>query len=265
MTRRPRPLTPREFLRRRGTDATTVIACVGDSITRGVMSADWVRLLSDDLGDAAQVINAGVGGDLAENVLRRLDDVIACNPDVVTVLVGTNDVAALISNEWMRGYERAQKPSERPSIEVYRRMLERIVARLRYETEAQIALLEIPILGEDLGSAENERVRAYNAVVHAVADTAGVSVLPLFQPMADVLPKGHRAPHFGGSKRLMGRAMIRHLLLRQSWESIARRYGFALLVDHVHLADAAAQLIEGQVARFVCTALSLPDRTAVER
>jgi hypothetical protein len=70
------------------------VACVGDSITEGVGSADWVAMLRDRVGPQdVQVVNAGVAGDLAWNVLQRLDAVIQCEPDMVSLMVGTNDVA----------------------------------------------------------------------------------------------------------------------------------------------------------------------------
>lgn len=54
----------------------------------------------------AQVINAGVGGNSSKNLLERVDtDVIARNPDVVILMIGTNDM--LNSNKMIsyREYE----------------------------------------------------------------------------------------------------------------------------------------------------------------
>ena len=74
--------------------ARNVVVCVGDSVTEGVSSADWVAMLRERGGaQGVQVVNAGVAGDLAWNVLQRLDSVVRCDPDTVTVMVGTNDVA----------------------------------------------------------------------------------------------------------------------------------------------------------------------------
>ena len=64
---------------------STVIAFVGDSLTA---AGDWAAWFPDD-----QVVNLGVGGDTSDDLLARLDDVIAADPDVVVVLIGTNDLA----------------------------------------------------------------------------------------------------------------------------------------------------------------------------
>jgi lysophospholipase L1-like esterase len=72
-----------------------LVVCVGASIVRGNVSFNFVDLLKGRLeGKGFRFINAGVNGDLAYNVLKRLDSVINLQPDFVTILVGTNDVIA---------------------------------------------------------------------------------------------------------------------------------------------------------------------------
>ena len=104
---------------------------------------------------------------LAYNLLQRLDDVVACRPDVVTVLIGTNDVNATFSQAWEDTYRKEQKLPERPTLAWYRLNVERIIDRLQAETDAQIVLLDLPMLGEDLASDMNRRVTDYNAVLQA--------------------------------------------------------------------------------------------------
>jgi lysophospholipase L1-like esterase len=72
--------------RRPGT--STLVACVGDSLTAGQLSADWVGMLAERLGPQGyEFVDAGVNSQLAWNVPQRLDEVIACDPEVVTLLV----------------------------------------------------------------------------------------------------------------------------------------------------------------------------------
>ncbi|MGY4857374.1 SGNH/GDSL hydrolase family protein [Cryobacterium sp. AP23] len=96
-----RLIRPDAFLawgRHRQTD--TVVVCAGDSITHGFMSASCLSLLQDRLGaDGYEFVNAGINSDLAWNLLQRLDAIIACQLEVVTILIGTNDVAAHISTQ----------------------------------------------------------------------------------------------------------------------------------------------------------------------
>jgi lysophospholipase L1-like esterase len=63
------------------TDET--ILFLGDSITAG---GDWQAWLPED-----RVLNLGIGGDTTDGVLARLDEVVAAAPDVIVLLIGTND------------------------------------------------------------------------------------------------------------------------------------------------------------------------------
>ena len=63
-----------------------VVACVGDSITHGTGSADWVGMLRARLQAICPdyvVVNAGINGQHAYNIFHRIDEVIACKPQWV--------------------------------------------------------------------------------------------------------------------------------------------------------------------------------------
>jgi hypothetical protein len=73
-----------------------VLCCAGASITHGRVSFNWVNLLDSWLNITTsrdpsqgkwQVVNGGVNGDLAWNLLQRLQPIIDCKPNVITVLV----------------------------------------------------------------------------------------------------------------------------------------------------------------------------------
>lgn len=223
---------------------TTEVVCAGDSITRGLGSANYVSLLRDRLGPAGfRFVNAGVDGNLAWNVRRRLDEVIACRPDAVTLLVGTNDVNATFDARWARQYRRQQRLPVPPSLEWYRENVDAILDRLQNGTSARLAVLDLPPLGEDLASAMNQRVREYNTVLREVAEGRGVPCLPLHERLTALLPPGHRPPPYEGRLGLVLRATFQHLVLRRSWDEISAANGLALLTDHIHLNDTAAAVI----------------------
>jgi lysophospholipase L1-like esterase len=65
------------------------LVCFGDSLTEGAIGASYVDILRQRLPAAVRVINAGINGDTAINLLRRLDrDVVPYRPDLVMILVG---------------------------------------------------------------------------------------------------------------------------------------------------------------------------------
>ena len=63
--------------------ADTVVF-LGDSLTQG---GDWESWFPD-----LNAINLGVGGNTTEDVLGRLESVVALNPDEIVLLIGTNDL-----------------------------------------------------------------------------------------------------------------------------------------------------------------------------
>jgi lysophospholipase L1-like esterase len=63
--------------------ADTVVF-IGDSLTQG---GDWQGWFPD-----LNAINLGVGGNTSDDVLGRLDSVVALDPDEIVLLIGTNDL-----------------------------------------------------------------------------------------------------------------------------------------------------------------------------
>jgi acyl-CoA thioesterase I len=238
--RRPRAVAAEG--RRPGT--STLVVCVGDSLTAGQLSSDWVGLLAERLGPQGyEFVNAGVNSQLAWNVLQRLDDVAACDPDVVTLLVGSNDVLATLSPGHEARYRRFQRLPQRPTLGWYLENVERILDRLATETRARLVVLELPLLGENLDSEHNRRVGQYNTALRERCERRGVPCLPLHRELADLLPAEHRAPHGAGATGPMVAAAARRLLLRQGWNAISAEQGLRLLTDHVHLNETSAAVV----------------------
>jgi lysophospholipase L1-like esterase len=233
-------------------DATQLVVCVGDSITRGQSSGDYVAELERRFESAGfEFVNAGVNGNLAWNVLQRLDAVIARRPDVVTIQIGTNDVNATLFPRWAKVYRRQQHIPQTPTREWFRECVGAVLGRLRSETSARVAVLDIPPLGEDVASEANRRVDGYNATLHEVAAEHGVACLPLHDRLVTLLPPGHRPPPYTGSTAVILKATFSHLLLRRSFDEIARRNGLAVLADHVHLTERSAGVVAELIGEFL--------------
>lgn len=141
-----------------------LVACLGDSITQGQVSANYVKLLERRWEPkGVRFVNAGVNGDLAFNVAQRLDPVIAQRPDVVTLLVGTNDVNSQFDDAWRARYRKEQKLPVDPTQAWYTEQVDQILRRVSSETDARVAVLTIAPLGENLDSRMNRLVDAFNA------------------------------------------------------------------------------------------------------
>ena len=244
---------PAAFLKHgRAPGTRTLVVCAGDSITHGVMSANYVDLLRDHQGgDGYEFVNAGINGNLAWNVHRRLDDIVACRPDAVTLLVGTNDVLATLGPPWEAMYRRQQHIPVTPTLGWYRENVGAILGRLLAETDARVAVLDLPPLGEDVHSEINQRVLEYNAALREIAAAAGVEVLSLHDHLLALLPAVHTPRPFEGRRNLMGSALARRLVLRRSWDEVSEAHGLALLTDHLHLNDRSAAVVAELIAGWL--------------
>ncbi len=235
-----------------------VLVCVGDSITMGMYSGNYVALLRRGF-PAAHIVNAGINGNLAHTVAGRLNPIVACRPDAVTLLIGTNDVNATFNSTWAKRYRREQRLPRDADLALYVEGVSSAIDGLRERTDARLALLEIPMLGEDLDSPINEVVRTYNAALHEVAADRAVPCLPLYQRLAALIDPSAQPPPYDGSLVPAVRVVARRVLLRRTWDEAGRAEGLALLTDHIHLNDRAAGVIADLVAGFVGDSPRGPD------
>jgi lysophospholipase L1-like esterase len=230
------------------------VACLGDSITRGQLSVDYVKMLaSRTAGKPFVFTNAGVNGELAENTLRRLDSVVDLRPDVVTVLVGANDANASMSEKNSVRAKRMQKLSGRPTIEAFGENVAAITDRLSKETSARVALLSLPVLGEELGSESVQRSQQYSRVLKQIAETRGVAYLPLNERQVEHLKAGDFIPRtrYRDGVGLMAGGAIQHFILRRSLDDISRRRGLQLTTDLLHQNTRGATMIADLIEEFV--------------
>jgi lysophospholipase L1-like esterase len=250
-------MNPIRFLESAGSgNARTgpVVVLVGDSITHGTASADYVEMLAERPGmDRFVWVNAGINGQLAFNVLQRLDEIIRCSPDFVTILIGTNDATALLSDADARRYTRLWDLPRAPDPAWYRESLVAIVERLQTETDARLALLSLPTMGEDLDAIAHRRGAEHSQIIKDVATQAGVVYLPLQERMVDTL-KAHSSMQrysMDEFRKVMYVALAKRYLLGRSWDEIAADNGFLLHPDHLHLSEAGAAMVADLIEGFV--------------
>ncbi len=254
LIRRPAPDNPLEYVREKKPQTDKrVVVCVGDSITRGEVSYNYVDLLQARLGDRFEVINAGINSEVSYEVLQRLDQVIACEPDMVTVLIGTNDANASIADEGALWTMQHRTLPSKPSIGWYEENMEKIVERLQRETRARIALLSLPPIGEELGSQPVRTTRWFSEVVRRVARRYRVAYLPVFEQMIDYLtehPPAESLEHEMWQWHSV-KAIWENKILGVELDEVAERQGLVLHSDMLHLNSRGARIIADLIEDFV--------------
>jgi lysophospholipase L1-like esterase len=247
---------PKSFLAR-GAEARqgTVVVCAGDSITHGRVSINYVDILSRRLSPPGfTFVNAGINSELAYNLGLRLDEIIRCDPDVVTILIGSNDANATLSGSAKRRYMKEMSLPRNPDSAWFRDNLAAICARLKSGTRARVALLSLPPMGEEPGSAAYRRAAEYSRIIREVAAAEKVDYLPLNEEMIRLIEARGEKPavlYRGDPEFAMYRVLARHYLLRQSYDEIADSYRFLFLTDLLHLNTRGASAVAGLIEEYV--------------
>ena len=227
------------------------VVCLGASIVRGRASVDFVQMLRERLPERT-FVNAGVNGNTVWEVLQRVDDVLACEPSEVMILVGTNDILATLAPDGGEKVREGKQLPTVPSVHDYLTNLDAIVARLQV-AGCRVAVASLPPLGQDLESPANVRVREFNEAIGEVALRRGATYLPVYEALAHELITAGAAhgPEWTGSWRPGMESLGRHFLLGQTYDEIAERRGRLLSPDDVHLDTHGATIIADAVERFI--------------
>ncbi|WP_144996104.1 SGNH/GDSL hydrolase family protein [Polystyrenella longa] len=154
------------------------IVVLGDSITKGVRTGVaateiYRHLIEQELSTpehTVEVLNEGIGGERTDQAIKRLQKtVIDRNPDIVTVMYGTND-----------SYVDQGKTESRLSVEEYRSNLEKIVEQMK-QAGITVVLMTEPRWGSKaangLGENPNVRLEKYMDACRKVAEKMGVSLV----------------------------------------------------------------------------------------
>ena len=231
-----------------------IVVCFGDSNTHGNVSYDWVSDLSAEL-PTFQIFNAGLNSDLSFSLLKRLEDVILCKPDFITIMIGTNDINASYSNKSLKRYVSTGKilTSEIPSIISFEKNIKEIVKKFQKETNAKIAIMTLPLMGEDLNSQINKIADSYSLTIEKIADQSKISCLKIRKDQKEYLLKNpsHTPYRFEQYFMLLNKSVIFHYIFGLSWDGISKKHKTQLSPDFLHQNSIAGKMIKDQVLNWI--------------
>lgn len=242
---------PNEKNRQRIDPTKKVLVCFGDSNTHGYVSYNWVNDLSVQLPDY-QVFNAGINSDLTYTLFRRIDDVIVCNPDYITILIGTNDVNSTMHKKIEKRYQQLGRIGKdiSPNFEGFKKNYIEIIQQLKQKTKAKIAIMSLPVMGEDLTHEANLRADKYSDFIKQLADDEQVSYLGVREKQKEFLLKNPKPLKYSFEEtyKLLNLSVISHYLLGKTWDEITTKHGFQLSPDNLHQNSIGGGMIRDLVA-----------------
>lgn len=233
--------------------AKTVVF-LGDSITQGQISVNYIALLGERFPtNQFRLINFGINNDLTYNLTRRLWLAIARRPDVVIILIGTNDIIASLSPVKAISYIFLKRLFTWPTMSGTYANLEKMLHRIKAETTAHIGLASVPVLGEDFSSTPMRRVREYNKNLQALARQERVTYLPVYERQREYLVSKDEASRqaYTGSVVPTIELAFRLFLTGRHFDRYSREMGYTLLTDGVHMNTIGATIIADVIAEFL--------------
>ena len=235
-----------------------IVACLGASATDATGSYDWIRDLAQRPNNGSlRFYRFAEGGDLAYNGLERLPDIIKCQPDYIVILLGDNDVFALISKK-VAQFDRLTKhlPSQ-PSPEGYRENMRAIVRRLKSATSGRIALCSLIPIGEDPVSSNpfqaeaNRRIEEYSSILKDIAREEAVSYLPFYEGMHELILASPGRAFTSFDFLPFYHDVFRQFVLRKSNDEIGELNGWQFHRDGIHLNSRSGKILAELVQEFL--------------
>ncbi|MBD3190055.1 MAG: SGNH/GDSL hydrolase family protein [Candidatus Heimdallarchaeota archaeon] len=228
------------------------IVFVGDSLTHGNLSSNYIELVAEKIGEEKfEYINAGINAHTTYNILERIENIIACDPDFIIVLIGTNDANREIELYNNILVKRVIELPRKPTKKWFTENLMEIGTRLKKETNAKIAICSIPPVGEDPKHKAFKQSVEYSRIIKEIAIKLEVSYLPVNEKMLEYLKENSPKPKYPVEQRLVEKTAMKHFLLGKSLDKISKEHGFELLIDHVHLNTKGATMIAKLIVEFL--------------
>ena len=227
------------------------VVVAGASIVRGRASVDFVQMLRERF-TSCTFVNAGVNGNVAWELLQRVDRIIACRPSQVVILIGTNDVQATLTPDAMRSTRESKHLPEDPSLGWYAACLRDTAVRLQ-GAGASVALCSLPPIGQDLDAPVNAVVREANNAIHDVCIETGAAYLPVYERLTDLLASqgAISGPAWTGSWAPGVASLVEHFALGRSYDAIALARGWVISPDGVHMDSTGASIIADLAADWL--------------
>ena len=223
-------------------DDREIVVCCGDSITHGRIGYDWVSELANE--DKNKLfINAGINGDLSWNLYQRLEEIIKCKPNIITVLIGTNDAMGSQAKKLGDDYIKMKKLPQHPVIDWYQENYDLIITKLINDTNAKIYLITLPWIGEKEDEQIIDIVKNHNKVIEDIAEKHKLDIIPFFKKidsminLRDAEELSYQSKYMINYKRVLRimRAIVLHYIFGFSWNKISHKYRLKTLCDFIHL------------------------------
>jgi len=231
-----------------------IFACIGDSLTHGNIGDCWVKSLRREFPEDT-FLNEGINGDVVWQVQQRIKPILACQPDAVIIMIGTNDAMASFDNNSGKRYKSNNKLPEVPTFKSYQKLLPKLIDS--FSEVSKIALCTIPPIGENKNSAVNNHVKKFNEFIELTVKNKNITLLPVSKLLWDDLSirtypfKSDYDPNPNSIIRRIYGGLVHHYIFKKSWDDVAKSKGQWLLFDQIHLGERGAKIVFNITKKYI--------------
>jgi len=219
------------------------IAFLGNSLVEGSYGGNFVAQVAARLSQHT-IINAGQNGNTIVNLLARLDDLLAQEPEIVFVFCGGNDAISYSQPDTRRYYERVMKvPDGMITPDQFRSHFRDLLTRI--QLAQAVAYVGLAPMEANLTVAA--AMQQYNQIAAEVCSSLNVPTLDLTQSLNPAhIPE--RPALTQATINLIGQRA------KSGWKDYAaerERGGYTYSFDGLHLTPEAAVQVGEMVVQFL--------------
>jgi len=207
-----------------------------------------------NISESYEIVNDGMNGRTTKEGLKRIPKLVACKPSAVIILLGTNDIFRQSSDS----------RREKASLQVVENM-ETLIDGIRWGVQScRIAIVSIPIIGEQLDTTINQCVASTNVRLNELCEKKSCSYLPLntFQ-IATISTRMEMKQGGDGeigapllrprnpSTALVLSSAVALVMMHKTCGEVSVNNGLTVTTDCIHLNDIAGAHLALLIARFL--------------
>lgn len=156
--------------------STKTVAFLGDSLTHGTMSYDWVSDFHKI--SRTNVINSSFNGNTSFDLLKQVEGVIPLNPNYAVILCGTNDVLSVTTT----GFQYNQAVDKNTYFDNMKEVIKKLV-----NIRVKVIIVSIPPVLEDLDNNINIMINEYNKVLKELTKENDCIYIPFHETLVGIL------------------------------------------------------------------------------
>ncbi len=222
------------------------LVCFGDSLVWGKYGGDFVSEVAR-LKPEHTIINAGQGGNTVLNLLARLDDILALEPDGIFITVGGNDAISYSQPATRPYYQQVQKvPFGYVPPALFSSSYRDLLTRIQLEHVLAWVGLEALEYNPEVVAAQRE----YNDLAKSAADSLNIPTLDLMARLTPAEIKARPAITLADINRIGQRVSSGW----NDYEAERQREGYTYSFDGIHPTAETAKQIAKWVVEMVFSA-----------